>query len=40
MSLHRRDFLGAAALLAAPQVLFAQADIERRFIFIIQRGSA
>jgi uncharacterized protein (DUF1501 family) len=40
MSLHRRDFLGAAALLAAPQVLFAQADIERRFIFIIQRGAA
>jgi uncharacterized protein (DUF1501 family) len=40
MSLHRRDFLGAAALLAAPQILFAQAATERRFIFIIQRGAA
>ena len=40
MSLDRRNFLGAAALLAAPQVLFAQAATERRFIFIIQRGAA
>ncbi|HSV82071.1 MAG TPA: DUF1501 domain-containing protein, partial [Ramlibacter sp.] len=40
MSLDRRGFLGAATLLAAPQVLFAQAATERRFIFIIQRGAA
>lgn len=40
MSLDRRGFLGATTLLAAPQVLFAQAATERRFIFIIQRGAA
>ena len=40
MSLDRRNFLGAAALLASPRVLFAQAATERRFIFIIQRGAA
>ena len=40
MSLDRRSFLGAATLLAAPRVLFAQAATERRFIFIIQRGAA
>ena len=40
MSLDRRSFLGAGALLAAPRVLFAQAATERRFIFIIQRGAA
>jgi len=40
MSLDRRSFLGAAALLAAPCVLFAQAATERRFVFIIQRGAA
>jgi uncharacterized protein (DUF1501 family) len=40
MSLDRRSFLGAAAMLAAPRVLFAQAATERRFIFIIQRGAA
>jgi uncharacterized protein (DUF1501 family) len=40
MSLDRRSFLGAAALLGAPRVLFAQAATERRFIFIIQRGAA
>ncbi|MES2581245.1 MAG: DUF1501 domain-containing protein [Pseudomonadota bacterium] len=40
MSLDRRSFLGTAALLAAPRVLFAQAATERRFIFIIQRGAA
>jgi uncharacterized protein (DUF1501 family) len=40
MSLDRRGFLGAAALLAAPGVLFAQAATERRFIFIIHRGAA
>jgi uncharacterized protein (DUF1501 family) len=40
MSLDRRAFLGSAALLATPSVLFAQAATERRFIFIIQRGAA
>jgi uncharacterized protein (DUF1501 family) len=40
MSLDRRHFLGATALLAAPRVLFAQAATERRFVFIIQRGAA
>jgi uncharacterized protein (DUF1501 family) len=36
----RRGFLGAAALLTASPVLFAQAASERRFIFVIQRGAA
>ncbi|WP_048439235.1 DUF1501 domain-containing protein [Caenimonas sp. SL110] len=40
MNMDRRSFLGAATLLAAPQVLFAQAATERRFIFIMQRGAA
>jgi len=40
MNLDRRSFLGTAALLAAPRVLFARAGTERRFIFIIQRGAA
>jgi uncharacterized protein (DUF1501 family) len=40
MSLDRRSFLGAAALLGAPRVLFAQAATDRRFVFIIQRGAA
>lgn len=40
MSLDRRSFLGAATLLAAPRVLLAQADTQRRFVFIIQRGAA
>ena len=40
MSLDRRSFLGATAMLAAPRMLFAQATTERRFIFIIQRGAA
>lgn len=43
MSLDRRAFLaGAAALLAAPRISFAQHPIptERRFVFIIQRGAA
>jgi len=40
MSLDRRSFLGAATLLGAPRVLFAQAATERRFVFIIQRGAA
>jgi uncharacterized protein (DUF1501 family) len=40
MTLDRRSFIGAAALLAVSPVLFAQAATERRFIFIIQRGAA
>jgi uncharacterized protein (DUF1501 family) len=40
VTLDRRRFLGAAALLTAAPVLFAQAATERRFIFIIQRGAA
>jgi uncharacterized protein (DUF1501 family) len=40
MTLDRRGFLGAAALLASSPVLFAQAATERRFVFIIQRGAA
>lgn len=36
----RRHFLGTAALLAAPRILFAKAATERRFIFVIQRGAA
>ena len=40
MGLDRRRFLGTAALLACPRVLFAQAATERRFVFIIQRGAA
>src|SRR5687767_12595071 len=40
MHLDRRRFLGAATLLAAPRILFAQAATERRFIFVIQRGAA
>lgn len=41
MTLDRRQFLaGAAALLGAPRVCFAQAVTERRFVFIIQRGAA
>jgi len=38
---NRRHFLvGAAALLAAPRITFAQAPTSRRFIFILQRGAA
>ncbi len=40
MTLQRRSFLGATALLAAPGVLLARAPTERRFLFIIQRGAA
>jgi uncharacterized protein (DUF1501 family) len=44
MSLARRRFLAAAgsaaAALAAPRLLFAQAATERRFVFILQRGAA
>lgn len=41
MAVNRRCFLSsAAALLAAPQLVFAQAATERRFVFIIQRGAA
>ena len=40
MTLDRRTFLGAAALMTASPVLFAQAATERRFVFVIQRGAA
>ena len=40
MNPDRRRFLGAAALLTASPVLFAQAATERRFVFVIQRGAA
>lgn len=40
MKIDRRIFLGAASLLAAPRIVFAQAATERRFVFIIQRGAA
>ncbi len=40
MTLDRRNFMGTAALLAAPRMLFAKTATERRFIFIIQRGAA
>jgi uncharacterized protein (DUF1501 family) len=40
MSVDRRAFVGAAALLAVSPVLLAQARTERRFVFIIQRGAA
>ena len=40
MTLDRRSFLGSAALLTVPRMLFAQAATERRFVFIIQRGAA
>ncbi|MGM9427626.1 DUF1501 domain-containing protein [Hydrogenophaga sp. MI9] len=36
----RRRFLGSAALLAAPRIVFAKAATERRFVFVIQRGAA
>ena len=43
--IHRRQFLtsatlGAAALLIAPRLVFANVQTERRFVFIIQRGAA
>lgn len=41
MTTSRRHFLaGAAALLAAPRITFAQAPTARRFVFIVQRGAA
>ena len=40
MTIDRRSFVGAASLLAAPRMLFAQAATERRFVFVIQRGAA
>ena len=41
MLLPRRTFLaGAAGVLAAPRMLFAQAATDRRFVFVIQRGAA
>ena len=40
MSLDRRRFLSATALITATPVLFAQAATDRRFVFIVQRGAA
>ncbi len=40
MTLDRRAFVGASALLAASPVLFARASSPRRFVFILQRGAA
>lgn len=40
MTLDRRGFLGATALLTASPMLLAQLATERRFVFIIQRGAA
>jgi uncharacterized protein (DUF1501 family) len=40
MTLARRDFLAAAALLGASPVLLAQAATERRFVLVLQRGAA
>nr|WP_321925097.1 DUF1501 domain-containing protein [Paraburkholderia guartelaensis] len=41
----RRHFLrvaaaGAGAMLVAPQIVFANVETERRFVFVIQRGAA
>ena len=43
--MNRRDFIrllsiGSATLLASPYISFANANTDRRFIFIIQRGAA
>ncbi|SPB14940.1 Twin-arginine translocation pathway signal sequence domain-containing protein [Caballeronia novacaledonica] len=43
--LTRRQFLwcagaGAGAMLVAPQLVFASAETDRRFVFVIQRGAA
>lgn len=43
--LSRRQFLrcaaaGAGAMLVAPQIVFASAATDRRFVFVIQRGAA
>ncbi|SAK80706.1 PF07394 family protein [Caballeronia catudaia] len=43
--LTRRKFLwcagaGAGAMLVAPQLVFASAETDRRFVFVIQRGAA
>ena len=40
MTLDRRAFVGAAALMTASPVVFAQAATPRRFVFVIQRGAA
>jgi uncharacterized protein (DUF1501 family) len=32
--------LGAGGLIAAPRIVFARAETERRFVFVIQRGAA
>ena len=42
---NRRSFLrvaaaGAGAMLVAPQIVFARAATDRRFVFVIQRGAA
>ncbi|WP_250514723.1 DUF1501 domain-containing protein [Caballeronia sp. INDeC2] len=39
--LTRRQFLWcASAMLVAPQIVFASAETDRRFVFVIQRGAA
>src|ERR1700754_525949 len=43
--LTRRQFLwcasaSAGAMLVAPQLVFASAETDRRFVFVIQRGAA
>jgi uncharacterized protein (DUF1501 family) len=40
MTLDRRTFVGATALLAAAPGLFAQTATQRRFVLIVQRGAA
>ncbi|MDN7672103.1 DUF1501 domain-containing protein [Burkholderia oklahomensis] len=45
MALSRRRFLrvaaaGAGAFLVAPQLVFANVETDRRFVFVIQRGAA
>ncbi len=40
MTLDRRRFMGAAALLATPHVAFAKVATARRFVFVVQRGAA
>jgi uncharacterized protein (DUF1501 family) len=40
VTVDRRGFVAAAALLTAAPVLLARAATERRFVFIIQRGAA
>lgn len=40
MTLQRRSFMGAAAVLAAPRIAFARALTARRLVFVLQRGAA